>query len=277
MDLTCSQWFCWRFNSPHEKLQMNVIHKEKPITVWGHKPKKWDKHSPVVFVMHGIKRDAQKYWNLWIKHSERQNFLLLVPEFSNQHYPGIIKYNLGNTFSSLGEPIAKSTWTYTIIERIFDAAKTIMKFRTNTYNIYGHSAGAQFVHRLAIFLPEARFDLAICANAGWYTLPSYTTKFPYGLKASGITETELKKAFGKKVVILLGDKDINPRHKYLNKSPQAKAQGKHRYERGRHFYEVAKREAEKLHVPLKWELVVVRGVGHNNARMAKRAIENLWY
>jgi len=272
---THSQWYCWQQNGLDADWQMSLIHERKPITVWCHKPGHWHADAPVVFVMHGARRNAQKCRDAWIKHSERRRFLLLVPEFSKEYYPGIRTYHLGNTFSSAGKPIAESKWTYRAIEHIFDTVKAIAQFRTDRYSIYGHSAGAQFVHRLVLFLPDARINTAICANAGWYTIPSYETRFPYGLKASGIAEGDLKKAFEKRLLILVGNKDTNTNHKYLKQSPQARAQGENRYERGYRFYEIAQRESEKLHALLKWEFIVVQDVGHSSARMSKEASKKL--
>lgn len=226
--------------------------------------------------MPGFRRNGRKHCDIWRKYSESQHFLLFVPEFSKRYYPKAQHYNLGNTFSPTGQLIAKANWTYTSIVQIFEAAREIMKYTTTTYSIYGHSAGAQFVHRLVLFLPEARIHTAICANAGWYTMPTYETPFPYGLKDSGITEEALKKAFTQKLIILLGTKDTNPHHKHLKRSSQARAQGRHRYERGKRFYDIAQREADRLHVPLNWELDVVRGVGHNNSKMVKKAVKKLW-
>ena len=266
----------WEFHGLGPKTPIQIGRGEKQVTVWCHTPKKWNEYSPVIFVMHGVKRNARKYHHAWIGHAERHNFLLLVPEFSQQHYPGRRGYNLGNILSPSGNPHAEDKWAYTAIEELFDAVQTIMVFRTNTYRIYGHSAGAQFVHRLTLFLPDARIDTAICANAGWYTFPWYANRFPYGLMDSGITEADLKKAFGKRVIVLLGDNDTNPHHKYLKQSTLAKRQGANRYERGINFYQAAKREAARLQVPLNWELRIVPGVGHHHRKMATAAVNNGW-
>jgi len=249
--------------------------KDKPITVWYYRPKELEASTPVVFVMHGTKRNGREYRDAWIEHAEKQQFLLLVPEFSKKYYPGSKQYNLGNMFSSSGKRIANSKWTYTAVEHIFDSVKTISEIETETYSIYGHSAGAQFVHRLVLFNRDARVKTAICANAGWYTMPTSKHKFPYGLKNSGISVKRLKKAFGQELIILLGDKDTDENHKYLRKTPEATAQGKHRFERGKKFYETAKHESAKLKIPLKWNLEIVNGVGHSNSKMAKAAAKLL--
>ncbi|MDZ7757086.1 hypothetical protein [Rhodohalobacter sp.] len=40
---------------------------------------------------------------------------------------------------------------------------------------------SQFIHRMVMFKPDARFDLAIAANPGWYTIPDSKQNYPYGI------------------------------------------------------------------------------------------------
>src|SRR5262245_22792811 len=56
---------------------------DRPITVWYYAPAKLQANSPVVFVMHGMGRNASQYRDQWIEHAEKHNFLLIAPEFSN--------------------------------------------------------------------------------------------------------------------------------------------------------------------------------------------------
>jgi dienelactone hydrolase len=250
--------------------------KNKPITVFYYRPENLTANSAVVFVMHGANRNGREYRDTWIEYAELGQFLLLVPEFSRQQYWGSRQYNLGNTFTSLGEPIDQSKWGFTAIEHIFDYVKASTKIKTRTYSIYGHSAGGQFVHRLVLFNGKARINTAICANPGWYTMPAFSDRFPYGLKDSGITKERLKQAFQQKLIILLGDQDIDEHHISLRKTPEAVAQGKHRFERGLNFYKTAKHEATRRRIPLEWAFKIVRGVGHSNEKMAEAAAELLF-
>jgi hypothetical protein len=245
--------------------------KDKPITVWYYKPEKSNPNYPVVFVMHGVRRNGREYRDSWVEHSEKGKFLLLVPEFSEKFYPGSMQYNLGNMFTPSGKSLSKSKWSYTAIECIFDHARNIDGFKAERYSIYGHSAGAQFVHRLVLFLPDARIKTAICANAGWYTMPTGRFEFPYGLKKSHISLKQFRNAFSQNLIVLLGDKDTDQNHKHLRKTKEALAQGKHRFERGKNFFQCAKRETARLNTPLNWKLQTVAGVGHSNSGMAKAA------
>jgi hypothetical protein len=242
----------------------------KNITVWYYNPGIIPT-TPVVFVMHGAERNGQEYRNSWVEYAQKGRFLLLVPEFSKEIYPDSEQYNLGNMFSESGAQIDRSEWTFTTIEKIFDQVKTVNQLEAKNYSIYGHSAGAQFVHRFVLFNPEARIKVAIAANAGWYTMPYFNVEYPYGLANSGSNPSLLIKAFSKKLVVLLGSEDTNPNHKYLSKTPGAMAQGSNRFERGEKFFRIAKTAAATGQMPFNWKLKKVWGVGHSNSKMAREA------
>ena len=38
------------------------------------------------------------------------------------------------------------------------------------------------MHRLIFFVPDARYVRAVTANSGWYTMPKFEVKYPYGLR-----------------------------------------------------------------------------------------------
>jgi len=244
---------------------------DRPIRVFYHRPKGFRKNGGIHFVMHGVKRNGKTYREKWIKFSETKKFLLLVPEFSKEHYPGSQSYNLGFMTTPSGKPRDKSQWSFTAIERIFDHVVAENELGTKKYSIYGHSAGGQFVHRLVLFLPEARYKLAIAANPGWYTMPDQKTPFPYGLGNTEINEVQLKKCFKKKFVLLLGAEDTDSNDKYLRKTPEANAQGPHRYARGKEFFRQSRSLAKEMQVKTLWKMQAVRKVGHSNSKMTVAA------
>jgi hypothetical protein len=250
---------------------------EKFLTVWYYRPLHIsDAIAPIVFVMHGAKRDADNYRDNWRDAAERFGFLLICPEFAQPNYPRAA-YQLGNLVDGGGEPLPEEGWTFGMIERLFDFVREATGNTSQQYRIYGHSAGAQFVHRMALFVPAARYATAIAANAGWYTMPTFDSKkFPYSLKDSGSTPERLKKALGKRLVILLGERDTDADDPYLRRSKGARRQGINRFERGLTFYTTACGEAAELGMTSNWELVTVPGAAHLDPQMIPAAARELF-
>jgi len=244
---------------------------EKPVAVWYHKPVKIDAGTRVIFIMPGLKRDGREALDLWTGLIENNNFLLLVPEFSLEHFPRIEDYILGNMVSDTGKLNAESQWTFSSIEKIFDWVVDENNLATPDYIIFGHSAGAQFIHRMLMFKPSVRVKTAIAANAGFYTMPRFDVDFPYGLQKSGATPLGLNIAFSKKMILLLGTADNDPNHKYLRNTPETIAQGKHRFERGHNFFGLAKSKAAESGADFQWQLKTVAGVGHDKLKMSEFA------
>lgn len=244
---------------------------QRALTVWYFCPPRVGVKTRILFVMHGMKRNGRQYRDTWIEHVKPDDVLLLVPEFSEADFPGSRGYNLGNMFLPIGESRDKKDWSFTVLERLFDRVKVDTGIDVPSYDIYGHSAGGQFVHRLVLFLPEARIGKAIAANAGWYTMPMSGKWFPYGLDGTEVDRKELSRAFGCRLIVLLGEDDTDVNHKYLRKTPQAMAQGRHRLEWGRNFFQTSQRESARLGVDFKWRLQTVPGVGHSNSEMAVAA------
>tara|TARA_Y100000588_G_scaffold67460_1_gene68315 strand:+ start:4003 stop:4977 length:975 start_codon:yes stop_codon:yes gene_type:complete len=238
------------------------------ITIWYHKPENLGASAPIVFVMHGQSRTAENYRDVWRRFSERGNFILIVPEISDEHFSGS-RYNLGNAYTSSGKKKEKSKWIFSILERLFDRLRKQNSLTTPKYDIYGHSAGGQFVHRMVMFLPEARFRLAVAANAGWYTVPDLSVDMPYGIGNINLGIEHFRKVFSSRLLVLLGDDDDDPFHRSLRQTEEAILQGEHRLARGKFFYQTAKNLAKKYNLPFKWEKSIVPMVGHSNSGMAE--------
>ena len=243
----------------------------RPVTIWTYRPKQLTGISPVLFVMPGVDRDGERYRNEWLAYAERGQALLLVPEFSTAHFPGGRNYSAPRPQANSSGSEEAPPFAFAALERIFDQALRVTHLTAKDYRLYGHSAGAQFAHRFILSYPEARVKIAIAANAGWYMLPEFETNFPYGLRQSGVTPEGLKRAFARKLIVLLGEKDTDPNHPQLSQSARAKQQGPNRFQRGQTFFRVAERQAQKLSVELFWELKTVPNVAHSNAGMARAA------
>jgi poly(3-hydroxybutyrate) depolymerase len=256
--------------------RFDFSHAGKTLPVWYFLPENAKPDTPVLFVMHGVKRDAERYRDEWLPHAKERGFILVTPEFSEKDFPGSDGYNTGNMMDAKDKPRPQAEWSFSFLEPIFDVVKAATGNRSERYSIYGHSAGAQFVHRFMYFMPEARVDRAIAANAGWWTLPDLKVDFPYGLHGSIIDEAGLKTMLARPLVVLLGTEDTDPNHSNLRRTPEAMAQGPYRFARGQYFFATGERQAKALGVPLAWKLATAPGVGHVDKDMAPFAVDILF-
>lgn len=251
---------------------------ERPIKVWYFSPHDNPKDAKVVFVMHGVNRNASTYRNNWVNLARDNGWLLVVPEFSNENYPGSRYYNVGNLMSGSGGTSGslngEELWTFSTVEGIFDDIVQKIDGNQEFYNIYGHSAGAQFVHRMMTFKEKLRVNKAISANAGWYTLVDPSTTYPYGVSNTGISDAQIESFLASDMVVLLGEDDVLSDDN-LNTDPSAMQQGEHRFERGNFYYNYHKELAKERGLSFGWTLETVPGVGHSNRSMAPFAAEFL--
>ena len=140
------------------------------------------------------------------------------------------------------------------------------------YDLFGHSAGAQFVHRFLLFKPNAKVRYALAANAGWYTVPDQNLPFSYGVKHPllPITKRDIVEWTNKKLIILRGTADVNADHN-LRVTPEANVQGKNRFERAAYMLE----KGRAANPATKWQLVEVPGADHDQKKITPIAQELL--
>lgn len=157
----------------------------------------------------------------------------------------------------------------------------IVREDRSEYRIFGHSAGAQFVQRMAIFLPGNRASVIVAANPGSYAMPEWrkdrgADPYPYSLVASKVGEAELKRALGRKLVLMLGENDDAAASEKIDFSAETKRQGASRLERGENFFRAASAAARELGTPFAWQLVRVPNVGHSGRAMSRAAADTLY-
>lgn len=243
--------------------------KGESMRIFYHRPAGNITNLPVLFVMHGVNRNADTYRDNWVELAEKHKVLVIVPEFTKEQFPGSRMYNYGNLQSKDGKLIEEQLWTYSLLDPIFDEAIRLTGNKAKTYDLFGHSAGSQFVHRFFLFKQHSKVNRVVAANAGSYTMLNFEVDFPFGLKGMGMDEDRLKSLLARQLIIQLGEEDTDPKHRNLNVTPEAMQQGLHRFERGTNFYEEAKELASRLNTDFRWTLRTVPGADHNNAKMAQ--------
>lgn len=237
----------------------------EPLTLHTYRPPTFA-DGPLLVVFHGVKRNAADYRNFAIHMAERFRAIVVTPEFDSLRFPSA-RYQRGGVMK--GRKVApREAWTYAMVPRIVGFIRAREGRADMPYYLIGHSAGGQFLVRMAAFLPgDARRIVA--ANPGSDLFPTRDQPFGYGF--GGLPEELsanpiLKAYLAAPLTLYLGTDDVYPRPSF-DDSPEAMTQGRHRLERGRNCYAYAKALAERNGWPFGWHKVETPGIGHDAAFM----------
>ena len=162
-------------------------------------------------------------------------------------------------------------WTYGVDERVFDALVAAGITARPGYGVWGHSAGAQFMHRMISLGLRGKVHAAISANAGTYAMPTQTVAYPYGLGGAGIDDAALAALLRFRLTVMAGTADIDTTTASFPRDALAMAQGPTRYARAHAYVATARAQAARLGIHCAWTIVDVPGVGHDGKRMATAA------
>lgn len=242
------------------------------LPIWYFRAKGTPADAPLLFVFHGVRRDADRYLGEWVDLAARERLVVVVPEFTAAAFPGARGYNHGNLLAASGAANPPGQRSFAVIEPLFDALRAREGLTRDRYWLFGHSAGAQFVHRFVLTGHARRMERAVSANAGSYMMPDAAVAWPFGLAGlpDGLWQAEV--AFAAPMTVLLGTADNDPNYPSLPREPEAMAQGPHRLARGLNFFAAAKAAAARGGAPFNWSCALAPGIGHDNGGMAPFAI-----
>ncbi|MEP2937497.1 MAG: hypothetical protein ABJM06_09185 [Gilvibacter sp.] len=281
-------------------IEGGVGNKDKTIKVFYHKPKNFIPTSRVLIVIPGAGRNGDSYRDAWIEESEKYSILILSPMypeseygFEDYHLSGLITdTNLKNCIEYVENTnIARldedkfsfnvnpnsNEWIFNDLDRLFDLSVEALNSKQKSYDVFGHSAGGHILHRLALFQNSSKADKILASNPSFYTLPSFETGFPFGLKNAPIQQESLKRAFKKNLIVFLGELDNeNETGGTFLHSKSANKQGFHRLERGKYFFKESKAIAEEMGLDFDWDLVIIPKVGHDHRKMGDAAAKYLY-
>jgi poly(3-hydroxybutyrate) depolymerase len=244
-----------------------------PMVVFTYRPVGCSDPS-LLMVFHGIARNARTYRDDARALADRLCLLVVAPLFDRQAFPGW-RYQRGGIVKGAAVQDARG-FTGRLVLDLADWVRR-EEGRPIAYSLFGHSAGGQFLDRLAAFVPtEAR--RIVVANAGSYVFPSLEIDAPFGLgKVYSGTQGEaaLRRYLEQPLTIYLGQGDT--RDDERNDYPEALAQGASRFQRGVNVFNAAKTLAQMRGWPFNWRLVELPGVGHDARKMlaAPQAAEAL--
>ena len=250
---------------------------QKPINVFYNIPSGNRTNMPIVMLFHGDERNANEYRDIWINASNQYGFMVFAPEFNSTDFPGGSSYIIGNVYQDGNYPTIQtlnneSVWTFSIVEPLFDYIKTNSGTTALTYNMFGHSGGGQFVHRFVLIKPDARYDKAVAANSGWYTVPDGVANFPYGILNCPIAAINPNNYFSRKLYITVGELDNNGSDPTLRHNSASDLQGLNRLERANYFFSKSQIYANTIQSTFNWQFNTVANSGHNATLMSNNAI-----
>lgn len=245
----------------------------EPLTMFTYKPATY-KDGPILVVFHGVKRNAEDYRNFAITMGERFKAIIVTPMFDTARFSSS-RYQRGGIMK--GDKVQpQEKWTYSMIPGIVSHVRKLENNNSIPYYLIGHSAGGQFLVRMAAFLPgEAKRIVA--ANPGSDLFPTKDQNFGYGFGGlpEALSSNEVLKSYlAAPLTLYLGTDDIRPEHSF-DESAEGMVQGKSRLERGRNCYAFAKALAKKNGWAFNWRKVETPGIDHDAARMfAAKEVED---
>lgn len=220
----------------------------------------------LVFVFAGYYRNADDYRDRTIPLAKRGCLLVLAPELDRKRFPAW-RYQLAGVWRK-GRVQPEREWSGKLLADIIAWGRAWSGEPNGPYFLFGHSAGAQFLSRIAAYQPPSGVERIVIANPSAHVLASKSESIPYGflgLVEPDETGERMRKYLSLPITIYLGQDDRGG--KLLVKDEGAMRQGANRYERGIFAFRQARRVAREKSWPFGWKLVVVPNVGHSSSRM----------
>ena len=280
--------------------------RKQPINLCYYIPTKGNvRKMQVIISMPGSQRTAKGQLNAWKPLAEEYGFVVIVPEMLQENGYRNLSYRYGFVSRSIGNGEfslrPRYRWVFQLIEEIFDFYREETYSRVKHYDLFGQSAGAQFVERFILTMPDTRCRRAVASNAGQYTYPDPTglhhpdgtlcdhAGWPHSVSDTPFANTKhLCKVFKRDLTIHIGTKDLQDLHKRDKLVDTVKYKynyhhimGATRYQRAHHFYDYSKRVADSLGLKFNWRIVDNIGVGHGSTgaiygrrKVPKRTLED---
>lgn len=213
-------------------------------------------------VFHGLDRNADGYRDHAKPLADRLCLVVAAPLFDERRFP-TWRYQRGGV-ADRGSIQPRVGWTVRLVTPLVATLRRDEGTNALPYYLIGHSAGAQFLSRVAAYTPDDAARTVI-ANPSTYVLPSLDVAAPYGFGRLSDRAELLRAYLARPVTLLLGEEDVG--EKNLAESDEAMRQGPTRIERGRRTFAAACALATAKGWTFGWRLLEVPGVGHSARSM----------
>lgn len=218
-----------------------------------------------LFVFHGNGRGAKSYANSAREIADRACLLVVAPLFDEDRFSSA-DYHRGGIADD-GRVKPRSDWTTGMVDDLIRWAEAHEGRKGQDIYLFGHSAGGQFLSRVAAYDLPDEVDRVVIANPSTYVLPTEDEAAPYGFAGfpSGSASDMMRDYLAAPITIFLGEDDVTS--KDLTRGVQPDRQGRNRLDRGQRTYDMAKAVAERNGWPFNWRIVKADGIGHSGRGM----------
>jgi poly(3-hydroxybutyrate) depolymerase len=218
--------------------------------------------TPLLVSVHGISRNADEHLETFSAAADYAGVAVLVPYFSRQDFPD---------YQRIGREGHGQRADVALMSLLHEIKRRHGLHAGGTY-LFGHSGGAQFVHRLMMTRPRIAMGYVVSA-AGWYTFPDPTLPFPLGI-APGTAPSglhfDLHAFLRVPGCVLVGEADVRRSHALRTAPAVDTMQGTNRRERAARWVDAMNRAAAEhgLAAPISFESIP--GAGHRFTGVMRR-------
>jgi len=211
---------------------------------------------------HGLGRDGGANRDATRPLADRFCAIVVSPEFDDVRFPSH-RYQRGGVVLR-GTLVPPGSRTVDMVAPLIAWARQSSGQPSLSYSMIGHSAGGQFLGRVAAYTAPDAVHIII-ANPSTWVLPSVTDAAPYGFGKLPDPEHALRAYLALPITVLLGASDTGSEN--LSSEPEALAQGANRLVRGRNTFALAERVARERGWVFGWRKAEVPNVGHSTTHM----------
>lgn len=244
---------------PVGKSKVSLTVRDETFDVFTYRPKTYQ-NGPLLVVMHGLSRNADGYRDHATVLANEMKALVIAPHFPVDRFPTETYQRGAIVRKNQAQP--QNKWTFQYVAELLDLVRQNEGRPDMPYFFIGHSAGGQFLNRMAAFLP-GKAQRIVAANPGSLLFPSRDHEYPFGF--GGLPnelggDDQIKAYLAAPLTLYLGTADLLD--KDLDQSPEANRQGKTRFERGHVCFDTAQALAKERGWPFNWQLVEAPDIGH---------------
>jgi poly(3-hydroxybutyrate) depolymerase len=233
-----------------------------PLPVFTYRPAKCSP-SLLLVVFHGTQRDAAPYRDHARRLADKVCAIVVAPKFNKGRFP-LNMYQYGG-ISDHGRLFPVGNRSVDLVAPIVAWAQEAAGQKGMPYVLIGHSAGAQFLSRVAAYTHQNAARIVV-ANPSTWVMPNAGISAPFGFSDIKPSPGEALRAYlAQPILVALGGIDTGSEE--LDVTVDGMAQGANRLVRGHNAFNMAKEAAGSHGWPFNWSLIEVPNVGHSSTKM----------